>query len=266
MSQIENAANSSVNKDQGPLSQVGGTLNRYANPTLFMSFSRNLLPWLVAATVVTTVIGLIFSFQVQPDQLHGYTILMMFVHVPMAWLAMMAYTIIFISSVGYLVWRHPLADVSAKSAVLIGATFTFLALVTGSLWGKPGWNTYWQWQEPRIVSVLILFFLYLGLMALRSAIDDVLQARYATAILAIVGFIIIPIIKFSVDWWATLHQPASIFRLDGPTVHSSYLIPLFIMALAFTLWFFVLHLLSMRHEILRQRIETMRMKHVHTNR
>ncbi|MEM7619391.1 MAG: heme ABC transporter permease CcmC [Pseudomonadota bacterium] len=228
-----------------------------------MKVSGEILPWLIAITCLTLAIGVYLSFQVPPDNQHGYTILMMFVHVPMSWLAMMAYTLIFISSIGYLVWRHPMADVAARSAVLIGACFTLLALITGALWGKPGWNTYWQWQEPRIVSVLILFFLYLGLIALRAAIEDKHQARIATALLAIVGFVIVPIIKFSVDWWATLHQPASILRLDGPSVHSAYLLPLLMMALAFTLWFFVLYLLSMRNEIRRQHIEAAQFKRVH---
>lgn len=244
------------------ISSFDTALHTLARPSFFMKYSARIIPWFTVAATLIMGYGLMLAFQAPPDQLHGYTILMMYVHVPMAWLAMMAYTLIFISSIGYLVWRHPLADVAAQSAVLIGACFTFLALVTGSLWGKPGWNTYWQWQEPRIVSVLILFFLYLGLMALRSAIEDKHQARFATAILAIVGFVIVPIIKFSVDWWATLHQPASVFRLDGPTIDPVFLTPLLLIALAFTLWFFVLHLLSMRNEVKRQKLEARRLKKI----
>jgi len=139
-----------------------------------------------------------------------------------------------------------------KAAAPIGAAFTFLALVTGSLWGKPTWGTYWQW-DGRMTSVLVLFFLYLGLMALWEAIDDYSRAGRAAAILALVGFINIPIIKFSVEWWSTLHQPASVSRLDAPAIHSSILTPLLVMAIAFTLLFFLLHLKAMRVEILKRR-------------
>ena len=174
---------------------------------------------------------------------------------------MMGYTIIAISSIGSLVWRHPLADVSAKTAAPIGAAFTLLALITGSLWGKPMWGTYWVW-DARLTSVLVLFFLYLGLIALWQAIEDLSKAGRTAAILALVGFVNVPIIKFSVDWWNTLHQPASVGRLDAPAIHSSILIPLLVMALAFSLLFLALHLMSMRNEILRRRVTAIRMAQV----
>jgi heme exporter protein C len=180
----------------------------------------------------------------------------MFIHVPSAWLAIFCYMVIAISSIGSLIWRHPLADVSAKAAAPIGAAFTLLALVTGSLWGKPMWGAYWVW-DARLTSVLILFFLYLGLMALWQSIEEPSRAGRAAAILAIVGFINIPIIKFSVDWWNTLHQPASVMRIDGPTIHPSLLTPLMVMALGFTCLFVWLHFKAMRAEILRRRVETM---------
>ncbi|MGI9569493.1 MAG: heme ABC transporter permease, partial [Desulfobulbia bacterium] len=185
----------------------------------------------------------------------------MFIHVPSAWLAMMGYTIIAIASIGSLVWRHPLADVAVKAALPIGAAFTFLALFTGSLWGKPMWGTYWVW-DARLTSVLVLFFFYIGLMALQQAFEDPSKAGRATAILALVGFVNIPIIKFSVDWWSTLHQPASVFRAGGSTLHPQFLIPLLIMALAFTCLFVVLHFLAMRNEILRRRVQSLRLAQI----
>ena len=142
-----------------------------------------------------------------------------------------------ISAIGTLVWRHPLADVSAKAAAPIGAAFTFLALLTGSLWGKPMWGTWWVW-DARLTSVFVLLLLYLGLIALNRAMDDPSRAARVSAILILVGYVNIPIIKFSVDWWNTLHQPASVLRLDGPTIHPSMLYPLLVMALAFTMLFF----------------------------
>ena len=182
----------------------------------------------------------------------------MFIHVPAAWLAMMCYTVMSLSAVGSLVWRHPLADVSLRSAAPIGAAFTFLALVTGSLWGKPMWGTWWVW-DARLTSVLVLFIIYMGLIALSRAIEDPVTAARSLAIVTLVGFINIPIIKFSVDWWNTLHQPASVSRFDRPAMDTAFLYPLLIMALAYTLLFLTLHLMNMRNEILRRRIRSMRM-------
>jgi heme exporter protein C len=162
-----------------------------------------------------------------------------------------------LSALGTLVWRHPLADVSLKAAAPIGAVFTALALVTGSIWGKPMWGAWWVW-DARLTSVFVLFLMYLGIIALTRALDDPARAARAAAIITLVGFINIPIIKFSVDWWNTLHQPASVMRLDGPTIHPSLLWPLLVMALGFTLLFFALHLSAMRTEILRRRVMAMR--------
>ena len=171
-----------------------------------------------------------------------------------AWLSMMIYGLIAVSSFGLLVFRHPLADVSAKAAAPIGAAFTFLALFTGSLWGKPMWGTYWVW-DARLTSVLILFFLYLGLMALRASLEDEAAAAKLTAVLALVGVTILPIIKFSVEWWNTLHQPSTDFT---STVDPSMRWPLLVMAVGFTLMFFAMHLKAMRNEILRRRVKAMR--------
>jgi heme exporter protein C len=181
----------------------------------------------------------------------------MFIHVPFAWLSMMCYTIMSIAALGTLVWRHPLADVSAKAAAPIGAVFTALALITGSLWGKPMWGTWWVW-DARLTSVFVLFLMYLGIIALTRAMDDPAKSAKATAILTLVGFINIPIIKFSVDWWNTLHQPASVLRMGGSTLDPSYLKPLLVMAIGFTLLFFTLHMMAMRNEIWRRRVTAMR--------
>lgn len=225
-----------------------------ANPTRFLNFADKVLPWLIALTVILLGTGLYLGFFVAPaDYQQGETVRIMYIHVPSAWIAMFAYVLIAVAGLGTLIWRHPLADVSAKAAAPIGAAFTFLALVTGSLWGKPMWGTYWVW-DARLTSFLVLFLLYLGLIALWQAIEEPGRAGRAAAILALVGVVNIPIIKFSVDWWNTLHQPASVFRVEGSAIDPSIQTPLLIMALGFTLLFVVLHLIAMRAEILRRRV------------
>jgi heme exporter protein C len=230
-----------------------------ANPTRFLAFVQWALPWLWGLALVLFAVGLYQAFFVAPpDYQQGETVRIMFLHVPAAWLAMFCYTLMAVSSIGTLVWRHPLADVSAKSAAPLGAAFTFLALATGSLWGKPMWGTWWVW-DARLTSVLILFLMYLGLIALWRAIEEPTRAARPAAILILVGFVNIPVIKFSVDWWNTLHQPASVFRLSGSAIHPSILVPLLLMALAFTVLFVALHLAAMRNEILRRRVRAMRL-------
>ncbi|MGQ0455877.1 MAG: heme ABC transporter permease [Hyphomicrobium sp.] len=228
---------------------------KLANPTRFMQLSATLLPWIAGAAAAILLYGLYLVFFVAPpDYQQGETVKIMYVHVPSAWLAMMAYGLVAVSSFGLLVFRHPLADVSAKAAVPIGAAFTFLALLTGSLWGKPMWGTYWVW-DARLTSVLLLFFLYLGLMALRSSLDDESTAAKLTAVLALVGVAILPIIKFSVDWWNTLHQPSTGLT---STVDPSMRYPLIVTALGFTLLFFAMHLKAMRNEVMRRRVKALR--------
>jgi len=228
-----------------------------ANPTRFLDLAGRAIPWLTAASLALLAVGLYLAFFVAPpDYQQGETVRIMFVHVPAAWLAMFGYVSIAIAALGTLIWRHPLADVAAKAAAPIGATFTFIALVTGSLWGKPMWGTYWVW-DARLTSMLVLFLLYLGLIALWQAIEEPGRAGRAAAILALVGVVNIPIIKFSVDWWNTLHQPASIIRPGGPSIDPTMLAPLFVMAAAFALLFVVLHLIAMRAEILRRRVRAM---------
>ncbi|MEZ5898766.1 MAG: heme ABC transporter permease [Hyphomicrobiaceae bacterium] len=232
---------------------------RLANPTRFMELSGMLMPWLFALAAALIGYGLYLVFFIAPpDYQQGETVKIMYIHVPSAWLAMMGYGIAAVSSFGLLVFRHPLADVSAKAVVPIGAAFTFLALVTGSLWGKPMWGTYWVW-DARLTSVLILFFLYLGLMALRSSLDDENLAAKLTAVLALVGVAILPIIKFSVEWWNTLHQPSTGFT---SSVDPSMRTPLLIMALGFTVLFIAMHALGMRNEVLRRRVKALRMAEV----
>ena len=242
---------------------------KLANPTRFMTLSGYLLPVLAGLSALVLLIGLYMAFFMAPvDYQQGHTVKIMFVHVPSAWLAMFGYGLIALSSAGYLIFRHPMADVSARAAAPIGAAFTFLALVTGSLWGKPMWGTYWVW-DARLTSVLILFFLYLGLIALRTSIDDEVLAGKQAAVLAIVGVIILPFIKISVEglsipWlgielpsWNTLHQPSSVLRSDGPKIHSSILIPLLVNALGFTLMFVAMHLKAMRNEVMRRRVKAL---------
>ena len=229
---------------------------RLANPTRFMELSRAILPWIAAgaALFIAYAMYLVF-FVAPPDYQQGETVKIMYIHVPSAWLALMGYSIIALSSFGLLVFRHPLADVSAKAAAPIGAAFTLAALITGSLWGKPMWGTYWVW-DARLTSVLILFFLYLGLIALRSSLEDEALAGKLTAVLALVGVAILPIIKFSVDWWNTLHQPSTGFT---SSVDPSMRTPLLLSAIGFTLLFIALHLKGMQNEILRRRVKTLRL-------
>ena len=225
-----------------------------ANPTRFLALSARILPWLSVLTALLFAVGLYMSFTTEGDYQQGDTVRIMYIHVPAAWLSMMCYSVMAISAIGTLVWRHPLADVSHRAAAPLGAAFTFIALITGSLWGRPMWGTWWAWGDARLTSVFILFLMYLGLIALNRAMDDASRAARLSAVLILVGFVNIPIIKFSVEWWNTLHQPASVFRMDGPTVDPEFLWPLLIMAVAFTLLFFTLHLMAMRNEIWRRRI------------
>ncbi len=228
-----------------------------ANPTRFLSLADRLLPWMAGLSAVVLAVGLSMSFTAPADFQQGITVRIMYIHVPFAWLSMMCYSLMALSALGTLVWRHPLADVALKAAAPIGAAFTALALVTGSIWGKPMWGTWWVW-DARLTSVFVLFLMYLGIMALTRAIDDASKAARAAAIITLVGFVNIPIIKFSVDWWNTLHQPASVFRMDGPTIDPSMLWPLMVMALGFTLLFLTLHVMAMRTEIYRRRVTAMR--------
>jgi heme exporter protein C len=239
------------------ISPTGSWLTTLANPTRFIAIADRIIPWLGALSALVIALALWMGFTAPEDYQQGITVRIMYIHVPFSWLSMFCYSMMAVSALGTLVWRHPLADVSAKAAAPIGAAFTFLALFTGSIWGKPMWGTWWVW-DARLTSVFVLFLMYLGLIALNRALDDPSRAAKASAVLTLVGFINIPIIKFSVDWWNTLHQPAAVFRAGGPTIHPSLLWPLMISALGFTLLFLTLHLMAMRTEILRRRVTAMR--------
>jgi len=229
-----------------------------ANPSRFLRVANLAIPWLTGATVLLFAFALYRAMLAPDDYQQGATVKIMFLHVPSAWLGMLCWALMTLAALGTLVWRHPLADVAAKAAAPLGAAFTLLCLVTGSLWGRPEWGTYWVW-DARLTSELILFLLYLGVIALWRTVEDASRAARAVAILTIVGAIDLPIIKFSVDWWNTLHQGASVFRLGGSTIHPAILVPLLLMAAAFTLLFVTLLLAAMRNEILRRRVRTLRL-------
>ncbi|WMS40829.1 heme ABC transporter permease [Acuticoccus sp. MNP-M23] len=236
------------------------------NPGRFASLADRLVPWLAGLTAIVLGVGLYYALWASPeDYQQGATVRIMYIHVPSAWMAMFTYMVMTSAALGTLVWKHPLADVAAKVAAPIGAVFTFAALATGSVWGKPMWGAWWVW-DARLTSMLILFFMYLGLIALWRAVDEPVRAARVTAITILVGVINIPIIKFSVDWWNTLHQPASVMRFDGPTIDGSMLVPLFVMGGAFMLFFATVHLAAMRSELLRRRARSLRLRTVEAMR
>ncbi len=234
--------------------------HRFANPARFLRMSAALLPWTAALTLVLMATGFYLALAGSPaDYQQGESVRIMYVHVPAAWMALFCYASLAAASAVAIIWKHLLADLVAKATAPVGACFTFLALVTGSLWGKPMWGTWWVW-DARLTSVLILFFLYLGYMALRGAFDSPARGAKAAAILALVGFVNVPIIKFSVDWWNTLHQPASVFKMDGPAIHPSMLAPLLVMALAYTVFYLWVLMLRVRGEIAASKIRAIRMR------
>ena len=228
----------------------------FANPSRFLTLSGRILPWLSAATLIAFAFGIAQVIGAPDDYQQGATAKIMYIHVPSAWLSMFIWGTMSLAALGTLVWRHPLADVAAKAAAPIGAALTLQCLITGSLWGRPMWGTYWVW-DARLTSVLVLFLMYLGVIALWRTIDDPTRAARVAAVLTLVGAVNIPIIKFSVDWWNTLHQPASVLRLGGSTIHPTILVPLIVMLVAFTLLFLTLHLAAMRNEIMRRRVRTL---------
>lgn len=234
-----------------------GFFSRLANPTRFMGLSASMLPWLWAIAGVLTIGGLAWAWNAPQDYQQGVTVRIMYIHVPAAWLAMFAYAVMAASALGTLIWRHPLADVSIRAAAPIGAAFTLICLITGSLWGRPMWGTWWVW-DARLTSVFVLMLMYLGIIALQRAMDDPAKAARPVAILVLVGSVNIPIIKFSVDIWNTLHQPASVIRFDGPTIHPTMLWPLLVTAIGFMVLFAAMHMLAMRNEIRRRRATALR--------
>ncbi|MBH69119.1 MAG: heme transporter HemC [Rhodospirillaceae bacterium] len=229
-------------------------MHKFANPARFTRVADRVLPWTSVTSAVCIAIGLYLALIISPpDYQQGETVRIMYVHVPSAWMALFAYTLIAIASASFLIWRHPLADIAAQSAAPLGAAFTAITLITGALWGQPMWGTWWVW-DARLTSVLILLFLYIGYIALVNAFDNHEKGSKAGAILALVGFVNIPIIKFSVDWWNTLHQPASLTRLDSPAIDPSMLAPLLIMALGFKLFFISILIVRIKIKLIEKRI------------
>jgi heme exporter protein C len=234
------------------------SMHRYANPLRYQRLADAVLPWAGGAAIVLMPLGLYLALLVaSPDYQQGEAYRIMFVHVPAAWMALMVYAMMAVASVVGLVWRHAMAEVAARAAAPIGACFTAIALFTGSVWGKPMWGTFWVW-DARLTSVLILFFLYLGYIALHDAFDEPQRGARAASILCLVGSVNLPIIKFSVDWWNTLHQPSSILRLEGPAIHPSMLWPLLVMFLAFLCYFVAVHILRTRAELAGRRLRNLR--------
>src|ERR1700709_84051 len=235
------------------------SLFAYANPKRFLDLSAAVLPWLARATVLTLGAGVVLGFLAPPDYQQGDTVKIMFLHVPAAWTAMMAYGLLALCSLLGLVWRHPLSDVAAKTAAPLGAVFTALGLITGSLWGKPMWGAWWVW-DARLTSFLLLLLIYLGYIALWNAIEDEVRAARAAAILALVGVPNLIIIKFSVEWWSTLHQGESLMRSDGSHVAAVFMWPLLLSGLGYTLLFFTLWTVRIRTEILERRARALLMQ------
>ena len=218
-------------------------MHALAKPRLFFKVSDRILPLLVASLLVLAPWGLYEALVVSPiDYQQGDAVRIMYVHVPASWMALGVYAGLALTSFFYLIWRHPLADILAEAIAPLGATFTGLSLITGSIWGKPMWGTWWVW-DARLTSVLILFFIYLGYLFLRSSIEDPILKGRVSACLAIFGMINLPIIKFSVDWWNTLHQPASVFRAQGSSIHPGMMKPLMLMASVYLLVFMITLLL-----------------------
>ena len=230
-----------------------------ANPTRFAAFARAAIPFVWVAALALLGWGLTLAFTVPDDYQQGRTVRIMFIHVPAVWVAMGAYVVMVSGALGVLVWRHPLADVAARAAAPLGAAFTFLGLATGSIWGKPIWFTWWVW-DARLTSFLVLFIVYLGLIALWRAFDDPARSARTGAILVLVGAINLPIIKFSVDWWNTLHQPASVLRVGGPAMPPVFLTPLLVMGGAFLLIFTALHLHGMLNGLAARRIRALEIR------
>ncbi|MBL4722050.1 MAG: heme ABC transporter permease [Alphaproteobacteria bacterium] len=234
-------------------------MHKYANPNQFLRIANPLLPWFSGVTVLCIGAALYLGlFTSPPDYQQGDTVRIMYIHVPSAWMAMFVYGSMAIASATALIWRHPPGHMITKASAPIGACFTMICLLTGSLWGKPMWGTWWQW-DARMTSVLILFFIYIGYIALVNAFDDSARGQRTASVLVLVGAVNLPIIKFSVEWWNTLHQPASVVRFDGPAIHPSMLWPLLIMSVGFTTFYLVVLILRLRGELAATKIRNLRL-------
>lgn len=226
--------------------------HQMGSPRYFYNVSGKMIPWFMAGFLLLLVYGLYQGlFVAPPDYQQGESVRIMYIHVPAAWMSMFIYVVMAVSGLISLVWRIKITEIFVISSAAVGASFTFLALVTGSLWGKPMWGAWWVW-DARLTSELILFFLYLGIIALYSAIEDKRVAARAVSILALVGVVNIPIIHYSVEWWNTLHQPASVTKFDKPSMDMSMLIPLLAMAFSFKLYYGAVVLMRARAEVLER--------------
>ena len=225
-------------------------LHRLSSLKFFYEWSGKWVPWLAGLTTMLMGVGFYWGLFIAPaDYQQGETYRIIFVHVPAAWMSMFVYVIMALAGFTALVWRTKISEIVVSECAIIGAMFTVLALSTGMLWGKPTWGTYWQW-DARLTSELILLFLYLGIIAIHSAIEDSRAASRVSSILAVIGVINIPIIHFSVTWWSSLHQPNMQLVSSSPSVHPSMLYPLLVMAAAFQAYFLVLLIIRMRNQIL----------------
>ena len=228
-----------------------------ANPTRFLKIANVVEPAAWVIFILTGLYGLYLGFLASPaDYQQGETVRIMYIHVPAAWMALMAYFVMAVAAFFFLVWKHPLADIGARAMALPGAGFALICLVTGSFWGRPMWGTWWVW-DARLTSMLILFFLYIGYIALADGFDRSERGSKSASVLLLVGVINLPIIKFSVDWWNTLHQGASVMRLDGPSIDPSMLTPLLLMAVAMKCWFIAISLGRMRTLLTERRIDVL---------
>jgi heme exporter protein C len=234
-------------------------MHRFAKPSVFLRLASAVMPWAIGITVLTLAVGLYLALVASPaDYQQGDTVRIMYIHVPAAWMGLFCYVSMAICGAMSLIWKHPLADIAARATAPIGATFTALCLITGSLWGEPMWGTWWVW-DARLTSMLILLFLYLGYMALANAFDDPERGSKAGSALALVGVINVPIVKFSVDWWNTLHQPASVARMGGPSIDPSMLWPLLLIAIGFTGYYVIVLILRIRLELNERRIRALQL-------
>lgn len=224
--------------------------HKLASPPYFYRLSGRMIPWIGALVVLILVSGLYGGLVLAPpDYQQGESYRIIYIHVPSAWMSMFVYMVMAISGAIGLIWRMKLAEIVAICSAPIGASFTFIALITGSLWGKPMWGAWWVW-DARLTSELILLFLYLGVIALYGAIEDKRTASRAVAILALVGVVNIPIIHYSVEWWNTLHQGPTVTKFDTPSIHPSMLVPLLLMAVGFKVFYVLALLMRVRTELL----------------
>jgi len=237
------------------------SVHKFANPTQFMRVANAIFPWMAGLTVILFLVGLPIALVTSPaDYQQGETVRIFYLHVPAAYMGVMIYAIMAVNSAAYLIWRHPMANLIARASAPVGAVFTALCLICGMLWGQPMWGTFWAW-DARLTSTLIMFFIYLGYIALGDAFEDPERGDRAAAILALVGSVNLPIIKFSVEWWNTLHQP-SITSMKGFSVDSSMLTPLFLMMGAYTTFYISILVLRLRSELLAAKIRNARMSQV----